>query len=79
MKSTNTPDVVPRTAWMGGSQPPAYKFSPRARRLLISKYFREQLQDYIYYWQSLPPVSTARIFWNRAKHDAHASIRAYYR
>jgi hypothetical protein len=76
-----TADTVkpPRVAWTGGSPPPAYTVSPPGRRLLISEIFREQLQDFIYYWHELPNLDTARISWNRAKHDAHATIRSYMR
>ena len=65
----------PAVAWTGGSPPPAYSYSPTARRLLISHLFREQVRTFAAYWSECPDMSTARIFWNRAKHDAHATMR----
>jgi len=62
-------------AWTGGSRPPCYAVSPTARRLLISHLLREQVRQYAAYWSECPNLDTVRIFWNRAKHDAHATIR----
>jgi len=62
-------------SWQGGSPPPAYRHSPPARRQLISHLFMQQVKTFAAYWSELPDLSTARILWNRAKHDAHATIR----
>ena len=72
----NTP---PRVAWTGGSQPPPYNTTTRGHKLLISRILREQIHDYMTAWRTGPDLDTIRIFWNRARHDAHATIRAYYR
>ena len=70
-------DYTPPTAhaWTGGSQPPCYALSPTPRRELISYLFREQVKCYAAYWSACPSLDTVRIFWTRAKHDAHAAIR----
>ena len=81
MKSTCVWTIanLPTVAWTGGTPPEAYTATTKGQKLLISKLFKEQIQHYTEYWKQLPNMDTCRIFWNRAQHDAHATIRAYYR
>lgn len=72
-------------AWTGGSSPLPLSKVTKKERGLISNLFREQLIDWSRYWrggvirssadQTPSVLSVARIFWKRARYDAHATFR----
>jgi len=70
----------PRVAWTGGDSAPVnlHRDSLPYRRT-VSFFFREQLRECggLDLWTSAgtSPLERARIFWNRAKGDAWATIR----
>ena len=67
--------VKNRTAWTGGSSPrPWHDLGPKEKQI-VKTFFLDQVADYSCYWGTLPDLSTARILWNRARHDAHATCR----
>lgn len=61
-------------AWMGGSPPDPYNQISRQEKLLVRDLFRDQCRVYIAYWGDLPK-DMRRLFWNRARYDAHATLR----
>ena len=65
-------------AWTGGSPPLAYWSLPRKERLRVRFHFRQQIGHCGRPWLFSSPsgvLGYARILWNRARHDAHASSR----
>jgi hypothetical protein len=52
--------------------------SPRERRLSVLL-FEEQMRDFRNYWGDEPNLDTQGIFWNRARHDAHSTMREHER
>lgn len=60
-------------AWTGGSVPPK-RYADPVYRQLRHRLFREQLVDWRDYWHDLPTADTCRIFWNRARYDAWATL-----
>ncbi len=65
-----------RVAWMGGTHPKPLKDIDPRERTMVSFYFREQMKVWTDYWQDNCPKDTRKVFWNRARHDAHASRRS---
>lgn len=63
------------TAWMGGSRPKPIEECSSDEIALVSALFREQFKTWHDYWKDSPSLDVARIFWNRARHDAHATMR----
>lgn len=69
------------TAWMGGSRPNPWLSTSCDERKKTCQLFREQCGYYLEAWGNLLPPSPgshfemARLFWNRARYDAHASYR----
>jgi hypothetical protein len=62
-------------AWTGGSAPlPVNQLCPDELRLVVFL-FREQLQEYLEYHGVFADLDTMRVFYNRARHDAHATWR----
>ena len=64
-------------AWAGGSSPRPIGTIGRWERDIVTALFREQWNTFTAFWGSAPDHDTARIFWNRARHDAHATGRVY--
>jgi hypothetical protein len=62
-------------AWMGGSRPAKLSRIGMLERSTVSNLFREQFDTFRDYWGTAPDADTARLFWNRARHDAHATWR----
>lgn len=62
-------------AWTGGSAPRPLPEVSRDERRYISHLFREQCETFRAFWGDLPG-DVRRIFWNRARYDAHATFRA---
>jgi hypothetical protein len=70
----------PRRAWTGGSTPsPRLWGSNKAYRALTRKLYREQVKDSggLDFWAcaGTSAMERARLFWNRARLDAWATIR----
>lgn len=65
--------TVPRTAWTGGDKPRSYSGVCGKEKNDVSVLFREQARDYAQRWGELPVLGIARLFWRRARYDAHAS------
>ena len=64
------------TAWMGGSRPKPIEECSSDEIELVFALFREQYETWHDYWKDPPSFDVARIFWNRARHDAHATFRS---
>jgi hypothetical protein len=64
-----------KRAWTGGTSPNPLAKINRFERETVRKLFREQFTTYANHWGEKPDHGTARIFWNRARHDAHATHR----
>ncbi len=63
-------------AWTGGTGPRPWSDVEGFERVYVSALFAEQVADWIECWGNMPEMDTARIFWNRARHDAHATARS---
>lgn len=63
-----------RTAWTGGSTPAPLSAITPTERAMVTAYFREQAREYLNFWGDFPP-DVRRIFWGRARYDAHANMR----
>ena len=61
-------------AWTGGTSPEKYKAISVLEKQLVSIFFRSEINCFRNYWGDFPDKDTRAIFWNRAKHDAHATI-----
>lgn len=62
-------------AWTGGSNPKPLLGLDGDERALVSKLFRDQFILYFTFWKDKPTRDTLRIFWRRARYDAHATFR----
>ena len=71
--STTAKEII--TAWMGGSRPKPITECSVEEIALVSALFRDQFKTYYEYWKDYPSRDVARLFWNRARHDAHATTR----
>ena len=63
------------TAWMGGSRPHPLSELSQDEREYASYLFRQQVRTWSTYWFAPVPGDIARIFWKRARYDAHATYR----
>ncbi len=64
-----------RIAWTGGSRPAKSSAIGRTETQLRREIFREQVATFQGYWGDAPNRDTLRIFFNRARYDAHATTR----
>lgn len=62
-------------AWMGGTRPGALATLSAEERQCVKRLFREQCMEWVTYWGEALPMDVARIFYNRARYDAHATYR----
>lgn len=62
-------------AWMGGSSPKPILECSHDEVRLVAEIFAEQVETYSEFWKVPPDDDTISIFWNRARHDAHATFR----
>lgn len=69
------PPRIRAIAWTGGSVPPREAFAWPHFNGLRRALFREQMRDWRDYWKDCPSLETCRLFWNRAKLDAWATVR----
>ena len=63
-----------RRAWTGGSPPRPLASISLAELFDVGLLYAEQCQVYREAWGDVPE-DVARIFWGRARHDAHATHR----
>jgi hypothetical protein len=66
--------VMPK-AWTGGSHPRPLLYVGHKERFFITHLFRDQVRTWAYGWGDFPDMDTMRIFWRRARFDAHATCR----
>ena len=64
----------PTVAWMGGCRPNPIANISQEERLKTSELFREQMQIFYAYW-GVYDWDMARLFWKRARYDAHSTYR----
>lgn len=60
----------PVRAWTGGQSPVV---CPLVRQLRTA-FFREQVEEWRAFWEDNPDAPTLRLFFNRATHDAFATL-----
>ncbi len=66
--------MITTITWTGGLTPDPYHTLTRREKYVVSELFREQMQMYIGRWGSAD-WADARLFWTRARYDAHATVR----
>jgi len=70
---------MPRRAWTGGDLPPNGIRTDKQYRDTVSAFFREALRDCggldLWTCAGTSVMDRARMFWNRAKLDAWATVR----
>lgn len=75
MKTLLTIEPSQVIAWTGGSRP-AKPSAISSKQAGIQKLlFGEQVMTFRNYWGDSPNWDTLRIFFNRARYDAHATLR----
>lgn len=75
MNSIETLIQRPITAWMGGTRPLPLSQISREERIAVALLFEDQVKDFLGFWGDNPVMDTYRIFWRRARYDAHATFR----
>ncbi len=61
--------------WMGGSRPRPLSELSQDEREYASYLFRQQMRTWSTYWSTPASIDVCRIFWKRARYDAHATYR----
>ncbi len=73
---TKSGRVYKRAAWTGGCSPPLnIQEINKDWQCLYSFFLKEQFEDFSAFWDELPDEDTRKIFENRAKFDAWATLR----
>jgi hypothetical protein len=78
---------IQRVTWTGGTTPESYRNATSLERKLTCRFFREDIEPIKNWFLTAPDVASdipgkagvldyARVLWGRAKHDAHATVRA---
>lgn len=71
--------IIKRIAWTGGDTPTRQQKQNRKFKNLRSDLFREQVRECggldLWVCAGTSALERARIFWNRATLDAHATLR----
>lgn len=62
-------------AWMGGSRPKKFSDCSVKEKNLVSYLFRDQVAAFNLFWGDMPEMDIFRIYWKRARYDAHATLR----
>lgn len=62
-------------AWTGGSAPRPLAEISRGEFALAWRLYCEQLNTWAAFWQTAVPHDVRETFWNRARGDAHATVR----
>ncbi len=68
-------EQIEHKAWTGGSSPKVWRYVSDDERTYTLQLFREQLEDWSSCWDDDPDSQVLETFWNRARHDAHATYR----
>lgn len=63
-------------AYRGGSEPKNFHDCNELEINLINALNKAQIEASRAFWGKEPDQEMRRIFWNRARHDAHATCRA---
>jgi len=79
MKPAKPAPVESRRAWTGGSDTRPLGAVSKRERATLRAMFREQCAAWSAYWGECVPLDVARIFYCRARGDAHATHRALAR
>lgn len=66
---------LPVIAWTGGSRPAKPSEVGQMQAGLQKYLFSEQVVTFLRYWGDSPNWDTLRIFYGRARYDAHATFR----
>ena len=66
-----------RRAWTGGSAPHAYGELSEVERALCVLFYSDQVDTWQDYWHEAPDAGLRRLFWDRARADAHATVRSF--
>lgn len=61
--------------WTGGSTPSKPSETPRAEWRVVKILLLEQVTEYTEYWHNNPSREVLEVYFVRARHDAHATIR----
>jgi hypothetical protein len=71
------PSAFSPIAWTGGDRPGPYASLSLPEKKYVSGLFKDQIRCWKNYWQGgeNPPWDTLRIFYKRARYDAHATFR----
>ena len=67
--------IEDHVAWTEGSSPTALSTICDEERKIVSFFFRDQVTTWTSYWNEPIPRDICRIFWRRARYDAHATMR----
>jgi hypothetical protein len=65
---------LPIKSWTGGSYAAGIQEVPADEFLLILELYREQVATWEKYWGDKPDNAMKKLFWNRARQDAHATF-----
>lgn len=65
----------PTIAWTGGCRPRPLSEISTDERATVKRLFREQAEVWTDYWCETLPFDIGRLFWRRARYDAHATFR----
>lgn len=63
-------------AWTGGSMPADFGTVSDLEQHLVYALLTAQLAGYRAFWGAEPSDDVKRVYWNRARYDAHATVRA---
>jgi hypothetical protein len=61
-------------AWTGGDRPCKYSTLTKREKYIVSEVFRDYVCTYVKRWGNIEP-DMVRLFWSRARYDAHATYR----
>ena len=67
--------TFPLIAWTGGSRPAAPSAISAAQAGTQKFLYCQQVETFRNYWGDYPNWDTLRIYYNRARYDAHATHR----
>ncbi len=62
-------------SWTGGDRPATYQSIGSGERLTVRAFFREQMGDWLAYHGGPVSREIRKLFWARARYDAHATHR----
>ncbi len=66
--------------WTGGTKPGKYSGITNIEQAYVLELFQAECNIWSNHWKTtVIPPDTRAIFWNRARHDAHATFRQHHR